>query len=147
MTPTITVRISQPEDAESIATLCHQLGYPTSPEAVKQRCQSMQANDQHIVYVALVNEAVVGWVHGHVCDLVITPPQILILGLVVDEHHRGCGIGRLLMQHIEQWAEEKACDTILVRSNVIRTDAHLFYQHVGYENIKQSKVFAKRLVQ
>lgn len=145
MTPTITVRIAQPEDAGSIATLCGQLGYPTSPEAVAQRCQRMQANNQHIVYVALANANVVGWVHGHLCDLVITAPQILILGLVVDKHHRGYGIGRLLMQYIEQWAEERGCDTILVRSNVIRTDAHLFYQRVGYENIKQSKVFAKRL--
>jgi GNAT superfamily N-acetyltransferase len=64
----------------------------------------------------------------------------------VDEQYRGCGIGRFLLQHIERWAEEKGCDTILVRSNIIRTEAHLFYQRVGYENIKQSKVFAKKLV-
>jgi GNAT superfamily N-acetyltransferase len=145
MIPIITIRIAQSSDAERIAELCHQLGYPTASEAVRQRSQTIQANPQHVFYVALVDEEVVGWVHGHLCDLVITPPQIIVLGLVVDEHHRGCGIGRLLLQHIEQWAEEKGCDTILVRSNIVRTEAHLFYQRIGYKTIKQSKVFAKYL--
>jgi N-acetylglutamate synthase-like GNAT family acetyltransferase len=89
MMPIITIRIAQSSDAERITELCHHLGYPTSLEAVKQRYQSFQTNHQHVVYVALADEAVVGWVHGHVCDLLITPPQILILGLVVDEQHRG----------------------------------------------------------
>jgi GNAT superfamily N-acetyltransferase len=145
MSPTITIRIAQSRDAENIAKLCHQLGYPTSTEALQQRFQTIQANDHHIIYVALVNEAIVGWVHSHLCDLVMTPPQIVILGLVVDEQHRGCGIGRLLLQHIEQWAEEKGCDTILVRSNIVRTEAHLFYQKIGYKTMKQSKVFVKSL--
>jgi N-acetylglutamate synthase-like GNAT family acetyltransferase len=107
MSPTITIRIAQSRDAENIAKLCHQLGYPTSSEAVQQRCQTIQANNCHIIYVAIANEEVVGWVHGHLCDLVITPPQIIILGLVVDAQHRGCGIGRLLLQHIENGLKRK----------------------------------------
>lgn len=146
MVPIITIRIAQSSHAERIPELCHQLGYPTASEAIKQRYQTIQTNHQYVVYVALVDEAVVGWVHGQVRELLITPPQILILGLVVDEQHRGQGIGRLLVQHIEQWAVEKGCDTILVRSNIIRIDAHQFYERVGYKNIKQSKVFSKTLL-
>jgi GNAT superfamily N-acetyltransferase len=117
--PAIAVRVAQTQDAEPIAALCHQLGYPSSPEAVKQRYLQIQADVQHIVYVALVNETIVGWVHGHLCELMITSPQILILGLIVDEQHRGRGIGRRLLQSLEQWAREKDCDIILARSNVV----------------------------
>jgi GNAT superfamily N-acetyltransferase len=145
MTPEITVRVAKNQDAEPISALCNQLGYSSLPEAVEQRYLQIQANDQHIVYVALVNETIVGWIQGHFCELMITSPQILILGLIVDEQHRGRGIGRRLLQSMEQWAKEKSCDTILVRSNVVRTEAHLFYQKMGYKTIKQSKVFAKSM--
>jgi GNAT superfamily N-acetyltransferase len=142
----IIIRLAQSKDAEPVAMMCHALGYPTSPEQAVQRLQKLQTNHQDVVYVALQNsETVVGWVHGHICNLVITSPLVLIHGLIVDSNYRGQGIGRRLMQKVEQWAYENKCDTVLVRSNVIRTEAHLFYQKIGYETVKQSQVFSKRL--
>jgi GNAT superfamily N-acetyltransferase len=66
-------------------------------------------------------------------------------GLVVDENHRGRGIGRILMQHAEQWARGRGCETVCVRSNVVRERAHVFYQGIGYDNIKTQRMFLKVL--
>ncbi|MBW4551454.1 MAG: GNAT family N-acetyltransferase [Aphanocapsa sp. GSE-SYN-MK-11-07L] len=144
----ITIRKAQNQDAERIAVLCQQLDYQASPQAVLTRLQHMQQDEQHVIYVAdLGSERVVGWVHAHVCDSVVMPPQALLLGLVVDQKYRGSGIGRRLMQQVEQWASERKCDAVLVRSNVKRQEAHSFYQKIGYANTKQSKVFSKVLSQ
>jgi GNAT superfamily N-acetyltransferase len=146
----ITIRKAQNQDAERIAVLCQQLDYQASAQVVLTRLQQMQQDQQHVIYIYVADlgsEPVVGWAHAHICDLVIMPPQALLLGLVVDQSHRGCGIGRRLMQQIEQWASERKCDAVLVRSNVKRQQAHTFYQKIGYTNTKQSKVFSKVLSQ
>lgn len=64
---------------------------------------------------------------------------------MVDEDRRHGGIGRLLMQQAEQWAREKVCWAVHVRSNVVRKDAHAFYETIGYRRIKTQFTFRKAL--
>jgi GNAT superfamily N-acetyltransferase len=140
------IRLACEQDAERFAILSEQLGYLASVQEIQQRLREIQADEQHVIYVAsLMSESVVGWVHAHICNLVITPPQALIFGLVVDRAHHHCGIGRRLMQKVEQWALAKDCHAVLVRSNIIRKEAHIFYEKIGYEQTKQSLVFTKAL--
>jgi GNAT superfamily N-acetyltransferase len=141
-----TIRLARAEDAERIAILCQQLGYPASQEEVRRRLNQIQQDEQHAVYVAeLPDRRMVGWVHVHVCQLLVADPQAEVGGLVVDEGYRRCGVGRLLMQQAEQWAREKGCWAVCLRSNVVRKDAHAFYEGIGYSNVKTSMVFRKAL--
>ena len=143
----ITIRPACLEDAERISILCEQLGYSASNEDIKNRLFSLQEDDSHIIYVAtLPNNFVVGWVHAHKCHLVIMSPQVLIFGLVVDINYRSNGIGGLLMQQIEKWARINNCQTIRLRSNIIRKEAHKFYEKMGYKNTKHSLEFCKNLI-
>ena len=66
-------------------------------------------------------------------------------GLVVDEDCHRRGVGRILMEQAEQWACEKGCGAVYLRSNVIRKETHAFYERIGYTNIKRSKTFRKAL--
>jgi GNAT superfamily N-acetyltransferase len=75
----------------------------------------------------------------------VADPQTEIGGLVVDESYRRRGVGRLLMEQAERWAREKGCGAICLRSNVVRKDAHAFYERIGYSNVKTSRVFHKIL--
>lgn len=141
------IKKAEIKDAERIAILGEQLGYSLTTQQVEQRLAKIQNNDAHIVYVAtLANEYVIGWSHAHICDLIIMPTQAILLGLVVDQDYRHNGIGRYLMQHIEQWASLAGCEDVLLRSNIKRQEAHLFYEKIGYTNIKQSLAFQKKLV-
>ncbi len=134
------------EDAEHIAVLCQQLGYPATPEEVQRRLDKIRQDERHAVFVAKLSDGrVIGWIHGYVCHLLVTDPQVEIGGLVVEQGHRRHGIGRLLMQRIEQWARDKARSTVHIRSNVVRKEAHAFYEEIGYENVKTQKTFRKAL--
>ncbi|OUL20800.1 GNAT family N-acetyltransferase [Nostoc sp. 106C] len=142
----IKIRLAQGKDAEKIALLCVQLGYSATSQQIEQRLVQIQDNNSHVVYVAtLANDDVIGWAHAHTCDLIIIPNQALLLGLVVDEDYRHAGIGRTLMQYIEQWASSAGCEGIIVRSNIKRTEAHIFYEKIGYTNTKQSMTFYKKI--
>ncbi|ABA23675.1 GCN5-related N-acetyltransferase [Trichormus variabilis ATCC 29413] len=143
----VTIKQANIKDAERITTLGEQLGYSLTIQQVEQRLNKIQNDAEHIVYVAtLANEYVIGWAHAHICDLLIMPKQAILLGLVVDKDYHHHGIGRYLMQYIEQWAVLKECDGVMLRSNIKRKEAYLFYEKIGYINIKQSLAFYKQLI-
>lgn len=143
---TIKIRQAEIKDVERIASLCEQLEYSVTNQQIEQRLAKIQNNDAHIVYVAtLGNEYVIGWAHAHICDSIVIPTPAILLGLVVDQDYRFNGIGRYLMQQIERWAYLFGCESVLLRSNIKRQEAHSFYEKIGYTNIKQSVTFYKKL--
>ncbi len=75
----------------------------------------------------------------------LTDLQAEIGVLIVAQSDRGAGIGRRLMQYAQQWADEQGYRSVLVRSNIVRQEAHKFYEKIGYSNIKTSLVFHKIL--
>ena len=46
---------------------------------------------------------------------------------------RGTGVGHKLMQAIEVIARERGCDQMQLTTNKVRTDAHRFYEALGFE--------------
>ena len=78
--------------------------------------------------------------------MIVRQTSAIIWGLVVDKDYRHSGIGRCLMQQIEQWAFLAGCKNVLLTSNIKRKEAHLFYEKIGYTNIKQSFTFNKKLI-
>lgn len=142
------IRQAEIKDAERITLLCdEQLGFPVTNKQVEQRLAKIQNNNSHIVYVAtLANEYVIGWAHAHISALIVRQTSAIIWGLVVDKNYRHNGIGRCLMQQIEQWAFLAGCENVLLTSNIKRKEAHLFYDKIGYTNIKQSFTFQKKLI-
>ncbi|WP_138500493.1 GNAT family N-acetyltransferase [Nostoc sp. PA-18-2419] len=143
----IKIRQANIKDAERIANLCEQIEYYVTNQQIEQRLAKIEDNNAHIVYAAtLANQYVIGWAHAYISDLLIIPTQAILLGLVVDKNYRRIGIGRILMQQIEQWAYLTGCEGVILRSSLRRKEAHLFYEKVGYTNIKQSLAFQKQLV-
>jgi GNAT superfamily N-acetyltransferase len=55
--------------------------------------------------------------------------------LVVDEAHRGQGIGRALFDAVEQEARLRGCELIYLTTAERRDDAHAFYERLGLEYV------------
>lgn len=139
------IRPAREGDAGRIAALSGQLGYPAAEGDVLGRLRAIGQRPDHAVFVAEAAGRVVGWVHVYTVATVESPAHAEIGGLVVDEAHRGRGIGRALMQRVEAWARDAGLGTVRLRSNVIRAEAHAFYERIGYAPVKTQKVFAKVL--
>jgi GNAT superfamily N-acetyltransferase len=143
MTSTVTVRPMQRQDIPAVAMLCGQLGYPTSEADVQKRYLRLASSADDAIVVAAIGASVVGWIHLHVWQGLESGPDVELGGLVVDERRRGEGIGRMLMMEAERWARERGCSRVRLRSNVTRTEAHAFYESVGYEIFKTQYAFQK----
>ena len=128
------VRDAQAADAPAIAGLLDQLGYPTESAAVEQRLERLQIVGDRIL-VADVDGTAVGLAH-----LQVTPalererPAAKIGALVVDDAHRGHGIGRALVQTLEEEARLRGCGVLFLTTSEGRDDAHAFYERVGLEH-------------
>ena len=138
------IRRSRHGDAGHLVRLALSLGYtievPTARAAVERSEHSDAA-----VFVATAGGLIVGWAHVYRIDLVQTTPFAEIGGLVVDPDRRGAGIGRRLVEAAEQWAADHGLTTMRVRSNVVRSGAHRFYERNGYTVEKTSLAFVKSI--
>jgi GNAT superfamily N-acetyltransferase len=139
------VRRATPADAETVARLCGQLGYAASAAQAAERLRTIDSHPGHAVLVAEIGGAAVAWIDLHVEHSIATGKTVQVAGLVVDENHRGSGVGQLLMRHAEQWARANRCTSVRLRSNIIRGQAHQFYEKLGYKVTKTQKAFAKDL--
>jgi len=129
------------EDATEVNQLSAQLGYPLSIEETEKNIAAVIASKYDDAFVAVHENQIIGWIGVSQAVLVEVMPHCEINGLVVDEKYRGKGIGKLLLEKAAQWGREKANNKLRLRCNVIRTEAHEFYQHLGFREIKQQKVF------
>lgn len=67
----------------------------------------------------------------------------VVENIIVDPAFWGKGIGKQMLNHIEQCCRDKNCREILLMSNIRRTDAHVFFEHQGFSHI--AKGFKKYL--
>ncbi len=142
----VQIRPATLEDVEPIAELSEQLWYPVTGSILKERLQQVTMNPEHTVYVATVAELVVGWIHSCLVTTLVMGRQATIGGLIVRQGYRGQGIGQLLLQQVEQWAQQHGCSSMIVRSNALRQEAHQFYKKAGYQSFKTQLAFRKELV-
>lgn len=132
-------------DLAEVVSLAKQLGYPVSIEDIRSRFGGISTNPDYSLFVAKTEtNKVVGWI-----QINKEPKSLLVsdyadvAALVVDDKHRGHGIGRLLLQEAEKWAKRNGVKLIRIRSNAKRTEAHRFYNREGYEVAKLSNIFTK----
>ncbi len=143
---TVEIRAATLADVHRLAVLCGQLGYPATQEKVRQRLEQIQQDEDQAVFVAEeIGGEVVGWVHVFGRQLLVVDRHAELGGLIVAESHRGRGAGRLLMKQVEAWAQARGCETLYVRTNIVREGAHRFYEGIGYDLLKTSRVFLKKL--
>ena len=137
----ITVREMLVEDTEAVTLLSGQLGYPLSNEQTLENIKVVLQSKTHTTLVALHEDRVVGWIDAAQVIMIEVMPHCEINGLVIDEQYRGKGIGKMLIEKVRQWAKENGNDILSLHCNIKRTEAHLFYEHMGFKEIKQQKYF------
>ena len=131
-------------DAEVVAELATELGYPNGIEAIRRRIRPI--GEANLLLVASeASDKPVGFIQAHRVCIIEVGSRVEILGLVVSSTARRTGIARLLIEEVERWAKKIGVEVVSVRSNTKRAEAHLFYPAMGYKQIKTQAVYEKRI--
>lgn len=124
------------------------LGYDVDLDIVKKQIEKLTNDNKHNVIIGFENEQtrkIIGFVHAELYESLYMDTGLNILGLAVDSNFQGRGIGKRLMNAIEYYALKNNISYIRLNSNVRRTEAHKFYESIGYICDKTQKRLIKKL--
>jgi GNAT superfamily N-acetyltransferase len=123
------------DDAEALARLATQLGYPAGAASMPDRLTRLDSDPNARAFVVSDGEQVVGMTTIHLRDTLNHPTPIAqITLLVVDEMVRSRGAGRALVEAAERWARTRGAKRVAVTTALDRTGAHAFYERLGYRH-------------
>jgi GNAT superfamily N-acetyltransferase len=141
----VLIRRAMAANSNRISELCNQLGYKTNYKEIKERILKIITVENSILFIAEQNSIVIGFIQVSIRSTIESGEMAEITGLVVDESFRGKGIGKILVFKAEEWAKLKKQNILRVRMNVIRTETHVFYKNIGFEEKKKQTEFHKKL--
>jgi GNAT superfamily N-acetyltransferase len=128
-----TIREAAPSDAEPLALLLGQLGYPVSAAALPARLARLAQSGNAVAVVATRGTAVLGLAVVQVYSYLHAEDELAWLTtIVVAEDARRQGVGRRLVAAAEQWARSRGSPRLSVNTGIHRSAAHAFYERMGY---------------
>jgi len=132
---TITIRTASILDAEQLAFLVRQMGYPTSVEQMKSRLQPILSNSDYCVFISQAEQFINGMI-GVIKNysFALDNPYGTITMLIVDSDSRNKGVGKALVKEAESWLESQSIKAFVINSGNDNLDAHRFYQRLGYSS-------------
>ncbi|TWT18660.1 GNAT family N-acetyltransferase [Luteimonas marina] len=122
-------------DADDVATLLSELGYPCDLDDAARRIRAIGDNDRQALVVARVGGVVSGLVAlDFMYYLPLDTTTCRITALVVTSSARGQGLGRQLLREAERRARTGGAARLELSSGSQRTDAHAFYKACGFSD-------------
>ena len=133
-------------DVEAICEINKEaLGYSFSSEETASQLARLSQDSHHFLlgYEDDASHQLLGYVHAEVYESLYSKAGFNILALAVSPQAQGQGIGKALLQGLEQEAIRRGYGFIRLNSADHRLDAHAFYEKVGYTCDKVQKRFIR----
>ncbi len=131
--PVLSIRPAAPADADAIASLFTDEGYPAGPSDIVERLGRF-ASVHSQVLVAEHDGGILGFIAIHAMPRFEHDDRIMrILALVVDAGARERGVGRGLMAEAERIGTELGAAFIEITAGHHRPEARHLYESLGYD--------------
>jgi len=150
------IRKADEEDIEDLVRLKEKLfklhvsidKYYTPNKNFKQmyrdHLKTVIASDQHIVFVARLDEKIAGFIEGSIYKRSEFMKENIIgsvYEIFVDDEYRKLGIGKQLTEKLLKWFKQKKIKTVEVVSDVRNPDVFNLWKGVGFkEYLKTLKI-------
>ena len=132
-----------------VAAICEinkeALGYSFSFEETSSQLDKLSQDSHHYLlgFGDSTSHDLLGYVHAEVYESLYSKPGFNILALAVLPQRQGKGIGKALLEGLEQETKRRGYEFIRLNSADHRLGAHVFYEKVGYTCDKMQKRFIK----
>ena len=132
-----------------VAAICEinkeALGYSFRLEETASQLAKLSQDSHHYLlgFEDSTSHDLLGYVHAEVYESLYSKPGFNILALAVLPQTQGQGIGKTLLQGLEQEAKKRGYNFIRLNSADHRLGAHVFYEKLGYTCDKVQKRFIR----
>jgi GNAT superfamily N-acetyltransferase len=130
---TVTVRAATASDADRLARLLTDEGYPAGASDLAPRIDRFSRSESHVL-VAEAGDEVIGFIAFHMLPRFETDERFArIVALVVDPGVRARGIGRRLMTEAEAVCMAEGASFLEITAGHHRPDARKLFESLGYD--------------
>lgn len=129
------IRRAEAKDASAIADLYTRLNTLSSPLVSAERIDQIALTDTSYLWVCDNAGEVIATALVCLCQDVMfdQQPFAVIENFVVHQDYQREGIGKSLMDHIENFCKEKECSKIILQTSSENRNARDFYTAMGYD--------------
>jgi ribosomal protein S18 acetylase RimI-like enzyme len=128
------IRVADMKDAATLAQLMCELGYETAELEMQMRMERIAADEGYRTFVAVLDGKVCGMIGTLTCpSYEHNDPGGRILALATLTTVRRRGIGRALIATAEKDFANRGIRRVALNTQLVREDAHKFYESLGYE--------------
>ncbi len=94
----------------------------------------IKKNSKYLVFNAFEGNAFIGTIMGTICDDLYgsCAPFLVIENFIVSKENRRKGVGRKLIEELEDAAMQRGCIQSILITDTAREDAQRFYESNGY---------------
>lgn len=129
----VTLRAAEASDADAIASLFTDEGYPAGPTDIVVRLERFASPYSRVV-IAEHDGAMLGFIAVHALPRFEHDDRILrILALVVDAGARERGVGRTLIAEAERIGLELGASFVEITAGHHRPEARHLYESLGFD--------------
>ena len=136
------------KDASALEHICKAaLGHETTIVHLERRIKELSRDPYYYigVYEDDATQRVLGFIQAEKYELLYGGNGWNVIALAVSPDAQKRGIGRQLLSALEERAAEEGYTFVRLNCNTVRTDAHAFYQRMGYTCDKMQKRFIKTI--
>ncbi|CAH1226848.1 hypothetical protein PAECIP111891_06012 [Paenibacillus allorhizoplanae] len=139
------IREAESKDTNILESLYKALA-PNSKniKVLPERIEQIMADPNNFLFVYEDHGIVTGTIFMTVCldPMYQFRPYAVVENVIVNKDFRGNGIGKRLLEHVEQLCISRGCTKIMLLSSANRIEAHEFFMKNGYSGTV-SKGFKK----
>jgi len=156
VTQDFTIRPGRKEDAAAAARLwmqsaeehtAHDRVYKTAPGAEKTMRRflvDVANNGYSFLFVAAAGDMTVGFISGELrqgSPTFLPKTWAAVDDIFVEPEYRNQGMGRALLQSVQNWAQERGADGISLQVAAANERGRKFYEDLGFREISVYEVF------
>jgi len=128
-------RKAKPQDAEAVVKLYKELDTFSAIQVLPERIAEVAADDNTYLIVCDDGEDLLATALISLCNDVMfnRQPFAIIENFVVARDYQREGIGKSMMDHIEEFCLARDCSKIMLLSGADNRGAHDFYAAMGFD--------------
>ncbi len=128
---------------EQLATLLRIEVPDITLDDLKRRLELLPSDDRF--FLALDGEFLIGYAQLGVTHDLENEDVVELVNIIVTVELRRQGVGRRLMTAAETWATQADRGTLVLRADVLRTEALAFFSSLGYVQSNTSQEYVRDL--